>query len=243
MANDKRVNVIRHLAFENLASLAPVLQAKGYQINYIEAADFALTPGDLIRTGVLSDDLLIILGGPISVNDGAEFPFIEAEIALLKQRIAADKPTLGICLGAQLIARAMGAEVYPGEEVEIGWYDLKLTAAGEQSALRYLNAEHCSMFHWHGEGFDLPNEATRLASSEKFPNQAFSFADNILALQFHPEITQRVMEQWFIGHIGAITQTDGISVAQLRQQTHQYANRLEVQSELFFNSWLNKVLA
>lgn len=242
MANNQKINVIRHLAFEDLASLAPVLQAKGYQINYIEAADYALAPGDLIHTGVMSDELLIILGGPISVNDSAEFPFIEAEIALLKKRIAADKPTLGICLGAQLIARALGAEVYPGEEVEIGWYDIDLTAAGEQSALRYLNAEHCSMFHWHGEGFDLPAKATRLASSEKFPNQAFSFADNVLALQFHPEITQRGMEQWFIGHVGAITQTKGISVAQLRQHCHQHANRLEMQSELFFNCWLNEVL-
>jgi len=181
------------------------------------------------------------LGGPISVNDRAIFPFIEAEINLLKRRLAADKPTLGICLGAQLIASALGAKVYPGNEKEIGWYDLSLTAAGEQSALRYLDAKHCSMLHWHGETFDLPENAVLLASSEKYDNQAFSYGDNVLALQFHPEITQRVMEKWFIGHIGEIMQTDGIDVTKLRDDTHQFANQLEVQGELFFNSWFNEV--
>lgn len=238
----KTVNVIRHLAFEDLASFTSVLQANNCQVNYIDAADFALTPEDLLQVDVLSDDLLIILGGPISVNDAALFPFIETEINLLKQRITADKPTLGICLGAQLIASALGANVYRGQEKEIGWYKLKLTTAGEQSALRYLNAEHCSMLHWHGETFDLPANAVLLASSEKYPNQAFSYGKNILALQFHPEITQRGLEKWFIGHIGEIKQTDGVSVEQLREDARRYANQLEVQGELFFNSWLNEVV-
>ena len=162
----KKVNVIRHLAFEDLGSFTSVLQAHGYQINYIEAADFALRPDDLLKMSSLAQDLLIILGGPISVNDAAMFPFIQAEIELLQQRIAADRPTLGICLGAQLIASALGARVYSGKMKEIGWYELALTAAGEHSALRYLGAEHCPMLHWHGETFDLPAGATLLASSE-----------------------------------------------------------------------------
>jgi len=235
------VNVIRHLAFEDLASFTSVLQAKDIEINYIEAADLVYAPDDLTQVDALSDELLIILGGPVSVNDRAIFPFIEAEINLLKRRLAADKPTLGICLGAQLIASALGANIYPGNEKEIGWYDLSLTTAGEQSALRYLDAKHCSMLHWHGETFDLPENAVLLASSEKYDNQAFSYGDNVLALQFHPEITQRVMEKWFIGHIGEIMQTDGIDVTKLRDDTHQFANQLEVQGELFFNSWFNEV--
>lgn len=242
MGRDKKIiNVIRHLAFEDLGSFSSVLEAHGHEINYLDAAEFALNPEDLSQLDALSDDLLIILGGPISVNDASMFPFIDDEIALLKQRIAADKPTLGICLGAQLIARALGASVYPGKEKEIGWYDLKLTAAGEQSALRYLSAKHCSMLHWHGETFDLPANAVLLASSEKYPHQAFSYGNNILALQFHPEITQRSMEKWFIGHIGEIIQTDGVSVEKLRADTHNFANQLEVQGELFFNSWINEV--
>jgi GMP synthase (glutamine-hydrolysing) len=241
MGDQKTVNVIRHLAFEDLASFTSVLQANDYRVNYVDAADFALKPDELSQIDALSDDLLVVLGGPISVNDGSMFPFLDEEIGLLKQRIAADKPTLGICLGAQLIARALDAKVYPGKEKEIGWYDISLTAAGEQSALRYLDARHCSMLHWHGETFDLPVGAALLASSERYPHQAFSYGKNILALQFHPEVTQRAMEKWFIGHIGEIMQTEGVSVAQLRKDTHEYANQLEVQGELFFNSWFNEV--
>jgi len=230
------VNVIRHLAFEDLASFTSVLQAKDIEINYVEAGY-----DDLTQIDAFSDELLVILGGPISVNDGTMFPFLETELDLLKQRIAADKPTLGICLGAQLIATALGAAVYAGENKEIGWYPLNLTEAGKDSALRYLSAEHCSMLHWHGETFDLPENAVLLASSELYENQAFSYGKNILALQFHPEITQRSMEKWFIGHIGEIMQTAGVSVEKLRNDTLQFANQLEMQGELFFNSWFNEV--
>jgi GMP synthase (glutamine-hydrolysing) len=230
------VNVIRHLAFEDMGSFTAVLQAHEVKIKYYEAGI-----DDLSQLDVLSDSLLVILGGPISVNDADMFPFINTEIDLLRQRIAADKPTLGICLGAQLIASAMGAKIYPGEEKEIGWNGLQLTAEGEQGALRYLGAEHCSMLHWHSETFDLPDAAVLLASSSKYENQAFSVGENILALQFHPEITTRGMEKWFIGHIGEIMQTPEISVEQLRRDTHQYGNQLEMQGELFFNSWFNAV--
>jgi len=236
MANNKVVNVIRHLAFEDLGSFTAVLQAKNIEINYIEAGY-----DDLGQIDALSDELLVILGGPISVNDGEMFPFIETELALLRQRIAADKPTLGICLGAQLIAAALGASVYSGEAREIGWYPLNLSEAGKNSALRYLDAAHCSMLHWHGETFDLPDGAVLLASSERYENQAFNYGENVLALQFHPEITQRSMEKWFIGHIGEIMQTEGVSVAQLRKDSQQFANQLEMQGELFFNSWFNEV--
>ena len=120
MGNNKTVNVIRHLAFEDLASFTTLFQAKNININYIEAGY-----DDLSQIDALSDELLIVLGGPISVNDGEIFPFLTLEIAMLKRRIAADKPTLGICLGAQLIARALGARVYPGGVKEIGWQKLK----------------------------------------------------------------------------------------------------------------------
>lgn len=241
MTKLKTVNVIRHLAFEDLASFESVLEINGYRINYIEAADFSLNPEDLSQLDPLSDELLVILGGPISVNDAALFPFIEAEINMLRKRLKQDKPTLGICLGAQLIARALGANIYAGKEKEIGWSKLSLTISGEQSALRFLGEEHCSMLHWHGETFDLPEKAVLLASSQAYKNQAFSYGDKVLALQFHPEITQHSMEKWFIGHIGEIMQTDAVSVEKLRDDTRQYANQLEVQSELFFNSWLNQV--
>lgn len=237
----KVVNVIRHLAFEDLGSFATVLMANDYQINYFEAADFESRPDELLQIDSLLDDLLIILGGPISVNDRDMFAFIDAEIALLKQRIAANRPTLGICLGSQLIAKALGSDIYSGRTKEIGWSGLYLTAEGAQSALRYLQAEHCSVLHWHGETFDLPDNTELLASTEQYPNQAFRYGKT-LALQFHPEVSQHDMGKWFIGHIGEISQTEGVDVIQLRADTLQFANRLEVQSELFFNSWLREVV-
>jgi GMP synthase (glutamine-hydrolysing) len=237
MSNPKAVNVIRHLAFEDLGSFASVLEAVGYQVNYYDAGI-----DDIAALDPLSDDLLIVLGGPISVNDTDMFDFIADEIALLRQRVAADKPTLGICLGAQLIARALDADVFSGPAREIGWYELALTEAGERSALRYLDGRHCSMLHWHGETFDLPEGAVLLASTQNYHNQAFSYGNKVLALQFHPEITQRGMERWFIGHIGEIMQTEGVSVNPLRDDTLAKANQLEVQGELFFNSWLNEVV-
>ena len=236
MEKPETVNVIRHLAFEDLGSFTSVLQAKGADIHYIEAGY-----DELSQLDPLSDELLVILGGPISVNDAGMFPFIDEELALLKQRIAGDRPTLGICLGAQLIAASQGAKIYSGKEKEIGWYPLQLTEAGERSALRYLGEQHCSMLHWHGETFDLPEGATLLASTQKFTNQAFSIGQRVLGLQFHPEITRHGMEKWFIGHIGEIMQTPGISVEQLRADTAKYADQLEVQGELFFQSWLGSL--
>jgi GMP synthase (glutamine-hydrolysing) len=236
MGNNKVANVIRHLAFEDLGSFESVLSVQGWQVNYIEAGC-----DELDQLDALSDDLLIILGGPISVNDSEMFAFIDIELELIKQRIDNDRPVLGICLGAQLIAKALGSRVYPAREKEIGWYDIQLTQAGEDSALRYLDAKHCSVLHWHGETFDLPDGAVLLASSERCINQAFSAGKNILALQFHPEVTQHGMERWFIGHIGEIMQTEDVSVKGLRDDTRQYCNRLEMQAELFFNSWLNQI--
>jgi len=237
MGTNKVVNVIRHLAFEDLGSFSSVLEAGGYQVNYHEAG-----VDDIALLDPLSDDLLVVLGGPISVNDTDMFGFIADEIALLRQRVTADKPTLGICLGAQLIVRALDADVFPGPTREIGWHDLVLTEAGEQSALRYLDGRHCSMLHWHGETFDLPEGAVLLASTQNYHHQAFSYGNKVLALQFHPEITQHGMERWFIGHIGEIMQTEGVDVNQLRDDTQVRANQLEVQGELFFNSWLNEVV-
>jgi GMP synthase (glutamine-hydrolysing) len=237
MVTNSTVHVIRHLAFEDLGSFASILHRHGFEIQYHEAgvSDLTLLDPD-------DDSLLVVLGGPISVNDHALFAFINDEINLLKARIAADKPTLGICLGAQLLASAAGASIYPGHNKEIGWYPLQLTVQGEQSALKYLSARHCSVLHWHGETFDLPAAANLLASTERYQHQAFSLGKRILALQFHPEVTLHGMEQWFIGHIGEIMQAPGMDVITLRQDTRQYANQLEVQGELFFEAWLNEVL-
>ena len=229
----KNATVIRHLAFEDLGSLSPVLKQQDYLVTYVEAGLDSLAEID-----PLTPDLIVVLGGPIGAYDEQDYPFLVDEMRLLERRLAADLPTLGICLGAQLIARSLGAKVYPGAEKEIGWSPLELSSAGMHSALAYLAAEHTSVLHWHGDTFDLPLNSTLLASSSKYQNQAFSWGKCGLALQFHPEVTALGLERWFIGHACEIAGTSGISVAKLRQDTADYAARLEVQATKFWQAWL-----
>jgi GMP synthase (glutamine-hydrolysing) len=184
----------------------------------------------------------VILGGPIGAYDEQDYPFIVDEIRLLERRLAADLPTLGICLGAQLMARTLGAKVYPGPEKEIGWSPLELSNAGMHSTLAHLAPEQTSVLHWHGDTFDLPVGSILLASSTKYQNQAFSWGKCGLALQFHPEVTGSGLERWFIGHACEIGAASGVSVAKLRQDTDDYAVRLEVQAAKFWQAWLASVV-
>ena len=174
--------VIRHLAFEDLGLFQPVIESAGYQVRYLEAG-----MDDLTWIDPLHADLLIVLGGPISVNNEQDYPFIEDEINLLKARLDQDLPTLGICLGAQLMARALGANVYPTKQMHIGWAPLTLTEAANSTPLKYLAADNIAVLHWHGDTFDLPKGAIHLASTNDVPHQAFQWAERGLALQFHPK--------------------------------------------------------
>lgn len=232
----KKAWVITHVAFEDLGSFESALREAGFDIGYLCAGS-----DDLGVIKPETDELLIILGGPISINDTDEYPFIQTELDILASRLAADKPTLGICLGAQLIAKALGAKVYPGQQKEIGWLPIQLSEAGSRSVLRHLVGDEVRVLHWHGETFDLPEYAELLATSELYPNQAFSYG-KALALQFHPEVTAQGLEQWFIGHSGEIHQTDGVSVNQLRQDTRQFADTMQGRAYIFFNDWLEQVV-
>ncbi|HJV85347.1 MAG TPA: glutamine amidotransferase [Noviherbaspirillum sp.] len=184
---------IRHVAFEDLGTFGPVLQETGFTIGYAQAGVDRLSPGEWDAA-----DLVVVLGGPIGVNDQALYPFLAEEIALINARLAQGKPLLGICLGAQMIAAALGARVYPGRAKEIGWGDVVLTEAGHISALSVL--EGAPVLHWHGDTFDLPQGATLLASTSVAPHQAFSLGKNVLALQFHPEADAARMDEWLVGH-------------------------------------------
>ena len=232
---NKKARVITHVAFEDLGSFEQILRENRVDIEYLRAGSDDL---DVIRPE--TDDLLIILGGPISANDTDDYPFLQTELELLKKRLAADQPTLGICLGAQLIASALGMPVYSGAHKEIGWSPITLNRAGSLSALRHLVGDGVSVLHWHGETFDLPDGAELLASTDLYTNQAFSYG-NTLALQFHPEVTARALEQWFIGHTGEIQRTEGITVNQLRKATSEYAEILQARAYQFFVEWLEQV--
>lgn len=190
----KSALVLRHLAFEDLGCLAPVLEAEGYKIEMIEAPLHPLASLDMTLA-----DLLIILGGPIGAFDEAQYPFLLDELELIRQRLASGKPMLGICLGAQLIARALGANVAAMGHKEIGFGPITLTDAGRNSVLAPL-AQGTPVLHWHGDQFDIPAQAVRLAATDACPHQAFSVGDQVLALQFHLEVAPQALEAWLVGH-------------------------------------------
>lgn len=226
---------LRHVAFEDLGLLEPLLARRGHTVQYL---DVPVTP--LAGVDPLAADLLVVLGGPIGVYESPLYPFLDSELALLAARLAARRPTLGICLGSQLMAKALGSRVYPSGAKEIGWAPLTLTSEGARSPLRHFGAT--AVLHWHGDTFDLPEGATRLASTAACANQAFSWGGgSALALQFHGEAFGTALEAWFVGHTGEIAATPGISVPQLRADTARHSDALQRQGTACFDEWLNTV--
>lgn len=184
---------IRHIAFEDLGLLAPLLADRGFSLRYAEAGIDAFSVEALTKP-----ELLVILGGPIGVYENDRYPFLDEEVAAVRARLDTGRPTLGICLGAQLMAKALGAAVAPGPQKEIGWAPLTLTDEGRASMLAMFATT--PVLHWHGDNFELPAGAVRLASTPACPNQAFAIGNNVLGLQFHIEVDPARIEQWLIGH-------------------------------------------
>lgn len=228
---------IRHLAFEDLGSFAEVFRQKGWAIRYLEAGVDSLSV--LEQAG--ENDWLAILGGPIGVYETAAYPWLEEEITLIGQWLKAGQPVVGICLGAQLMAAALGARVYPGHGKEIGWASLILTEEGKHSPIRHLTAEASSMLHWHGDTFDLPQGATLLASTAVYPNQVYRWGEKALAFQCHPEFDHARAEQWLIGH-GAELNAAGVDLNRLREETLAKGESLKQQARAFLSEWLESVL-
>ncbi|MDR2639476.1 MAG: gamma-glutamyl-gamma-aminobutyrate hydrolase family protein [Helicobacteraceae bacterium] len=171
-----RAHILQHIWFEDGGTIAEILLERG-----IEIKTTRFDSGDMLPP-LEGIDLLVIMGGFMSVNDEDKYEWLKPEKALIKQAIASGVKTLGVCLGAQLIACALGAKVYKNKQKEIGWH--KITATDNA----FLPPE-ALVFHWHGETFDLPEGAARIASSAACENQAFTFGKNVVALQFHLETT------------------------------------------------------
>ena len=224
---------IRHLAFEDLGAFAPTLERRGYALRYVEAGVDDLRALDSSRA-----DLVIVLGGPIAVYDDAAYPWLRDEIQWIKARIEADRPTMGICLGAQLIAAAAGARVFPASVKEIGFAPITLSAQGLTSCLApYADAPNT--LHWHGDTFDLPEGANLLASTPSCVNQAFSLGRKIIGFQFHPEAGGPGFERWLIGHALELSH-EGIDVAALRRDAKIYAPDIARTAAEALGLWLDQ---
>lgn len=175
-----KVHVFQHAPFEDLGSIRFWLDQRGAEISYTRW--FAGDPVPVLA-GI---DMLIAMGGPMSVNDEVAHPWLKDEKQLVRDAISRDVPILGICLGAQLIAGALGARVYRNAEKEIGWFPIRAPA---HSGSAFSFPSECTVFHWHGETFDLPEGAIPLARSQVCEHQAFQLKQNVIGLQFHLEMT------------------------------------------------------
>jgi GMP synthase-like glutamine amidotransferase len=183
-----KVHILQHAQFEGIGSMAPWLDSHRAELSYTRFFENSTLPS---LNGL---DLIIVMGGPMSVNDDMTFSWLRSEKQFLRGAMELGVPVLGICLGAQLIASALGARVYKNPQKEIGWFPIEGTS---NTINTFCFPEKCTVFHWHGETFDLPNGAVRLARSAACENQAFQIGRHVIGLQFHLEMTaESVQSIW-----------------------------------------------
>jgi GMP synthase (glutamine-hydrolysing) len=173
------VHYIQHVPFEDLAFIGDWLADRGHSVS--RTRQFAGDPLPLSERF----DWLVVMGGPMSVNDGAHYPWIDAELRLVREAIEAGKTVLGVCLGAQFVAAALGSRVYAAQEREIGWFPVTIS-----SELFDAFPPRLTVLHWHGETFDLPEGARLLAQSAACRNQLFFYGERVCGVQFHLEATE-----------------------------------------------------
>ena len=226
----KRALVIRHVAHEGIAGYRAPLAAAGYAIDGAAACE----PG-LARVDPLAPDLLVVMGGPMGAYEAAAHPWLTLETALIARRLAAGLPTLGVCLGAQLMAAALGARVRKGPAREVGFAPVTLTDAGRTGPLAVLAG--VPVLHWHGDTFDLPVGATLLARTALY-DQAFAVGGHALALQFHAEMGEDArFEQWLANDAADIAGA-GLDPARIRADHARWGPVAVAAGQAMLAGWL-----
>jgi GMP synthase-like glutamine amidotransferase len=222
----KPVLVVQHAASEGPAALGAVLRDAGCELTIVRS-DLEPIPTQL-------DDYaaLLVLGGIMSATSDDGFPARRAELALLEAALEVSMPTLGVCLGAQLLAAAAGGTVYRGPEVEIGWRPVTLTDTAETDRLLCDIGNPVDVFQWHGDTFDLPPDAVRLGASEMYENQAFRVGEAAWGLQFHVEIDEPTIEAWLTASPGEAERAPGGPAAIRSDTTTHAAQRRRVQEQV-----------
>ncbi len=234
-----RLLVFQHVAAEPLGTLDPLIRARGHRIRFVnfEREPDALPDVDRYRG-------LIVLGGPMNVEDQATRPHLRTELAAIERMLAQGKPVLGICLGAQLLAHALGAKVERCPVPEIGWYPLRLTQAGRVDPVLGALGDDTSVFQWHGQRFDIPDGAVHLAHSEGCAQQAFRHGDNAYGFQFHLEMDAPLIERWlarpaYRDELAASGLPHGADA--IRAQTRVHIAGMQRQAQAVFNGFLDRI--
>jgi GMP synthase (glutamine-hydrolysing) len=230
----RRMLVFQHVPYEILGTLDPQLRDAGFRIRYVNFG----------RQGDARPDIgryhgVIVLGGPMNCDEIKRYPHLAVETEAIRSAIERGMPVLGICLGAQLIARALGAQVRSNHEKEIGWYDVCPTPAGAHDPLFTHFAATEKIFQWHGDTFDIPDGAVHLATSASCINQAFRYGDNVYALQFHLEVDEPLITRWL--HTPAMDREctgSGFEPERIKADTRQHIARSLHLSHLVFDRFV-----
>jgi len=231
-----RLLVCQHVPHEILGTLNPLLKSAGFRIRYV---NFGRHPD--AAPSLEGYQGLVVLGGPMSVNETPEHAHLTTEMRLIETALEKDLPVLGICLGAQLVAKTLGAEVYRNDEKEIGWYDVAPTAnaAGDPLVGHFDRSE--KIFQWHGDTFNLPAGAVHLAASRRCEQQAFRYGENVYALQFHLEVDEPMIERWLNvpENVDEIRRLGGnIDANVIRRETQTNIHKLKALSDRTFGEFI-----
>jgi len=224
--------VLQHEECEPLGIFEELLKKKGVEYKYCRLYE------DEAPANLNKYNALILMGGPMNVYQEKEYPFLKDDDRLIKEALNKKKPVLGICLGAQLIAKALGAKVYKGREKEIGWHKLRLTKEGKKDSIFRGFEKEFMVFQWHGDTFDMPKGAVHLASSDTVPNQAFRF-NNSYALQFHLEVTAEMIRDWLKEYGEEIKSLRGkIDQEKILSDTDKHAKNLNELAARFIDGFI-----
>jgi GMP synthase-like glutamine amidotransferase len=219
------IHYFQHVPFEGLGSIEPWAIKQGHEITCSR-----LYLGDK-HPPVDRIDWLIILGGPMSVNDELEYPWLVEEMEFIKQAIEAGKTILGICLGAQLLTKVIGSHVYPNSHKEIGWFPVEKVGKATEEKIGRVMADVVTAFHWHGETFDIPLGAVHLARSEGCENQAFVYGDRVIGLQYHLETTKESAEALIKHCLHEIVEAKYIQSEQEMLSDQSNFNKINIEME------------
>ncbi len=235
----KSILAITHAAQEGLGTIAHFLRNEEIPVDILYTH-----AGDKVPLSIEKYSGLIVMGGGMNVDETDKFPFLKQECLLIQNAIASKRPVLGICLGAQLIAKSLGAKVYQGNVKEVGWLPIHLTDDGRRDPAisAFSDALANTVFHWHGDTFPLPEKATLLASSDLYPTQAFSYGNLIYGLQFHFEITQDMVNKWVIADKEWLKNAPLQNPANtIIESTKTYLPQLERSAHIFCRKFFNHV--
>lgn len=232
----EEVLVFQHDPFEDLGFFGEVLEKQGadYRVVRLFHGEMPAEEWEHVRA-------LIILGGPMNVDEEDGFPFLRWEKRIIRAAIDEAVPILGICLGAQLIATALGTPVFHGPVKEIGWSPISITPHGQVDSLLGYLPETATVFQWHGDGFDLPAGAIRLASSAHYGTQAFRLGKTIYGLQFHLEVTPPMIERWIEERSKDLALAPYVLPEKILADTQSYALTLRYYGERFLSEFVRRV--